>query len=171
MRDEALLGEANMVAIRTHYLDTSALVKLFIVEKGSSVLRAYFDEHTVFATTSLCFAETLGVLKTKFVRAELSQNDYLEACADLMAHLRAGAVQIEDIGISELSVFDQVEIISFKYKLDISDAFQILTLKFGCFAMMKLDLAPILITADKELAKAARKEGLIVWYFLGEPHP
>lgn len=40
-----------------------------------------------------------------------------------MAHLRAGAVQIEDIGISELSVFDQVEIISFKYKLDISNAF------------------------------------------------
>lgn len=57
-----------MADIRTHYLYTSAIVKLFVVEDGSLALRNYIGQHAVLFTTSLCFAETLGVLKAKYVR-------------------------------------------------------------------------------------------------------
>ena len=55
-----------MATIRTHFLDTSVLVKLLVQEDRSIVVRKCFDEGSVFWTTSLCFAETLGVLKAKY---------------------------------------------------------------------------------------------------------
>jgi predicted nucleic acid-binding protein len=57
-----------MADIRTRYLDTSAIVKLFVAEDGSMALRSYLGQHAVLFTTSLCFAETLGVLKAKYLR-------------------------------------------------------------------------------------------------------
>jgi len=57
-----------MSAIRIHMLDTSALIKLFLEEDGSDVLRKYYNVHSVFWTTALCFAETLGVLKREYVK-------------------------------------------------------------------------------------------------------
>ena len=160
-----------MGPIRMHYLDASALVKLFVVENGSSVLRDYVSEHSVFSTTSICFAEALGVLKSKFLRKLLLQEDYLAACEELTACIRNGEIKIEDIGISDRSVFDQVEDIAREYTLDISDAFQIVTLKIGIFSLLKIDYKPIMITADKALAKAAINEGLMVWDCLSEPSP
>jgi predicted nucleic acid-binding protein len=48
-----------MKLIRIHYLDASAIVKLFIAEEGSDRLQKYFSEESNFHTTSLCFAEAL----------------------------------------------------------------------------------------------------------------
>jgi hypothetical protein len=57
-----------------------------------------------------------------------------------------------------------------KYQLDLSDAFQILSVK--AFAPHMIGGSrTILVTADKELAKAARAEGLRVWSVLEEPAP
>jgi hypothetical protein len=35
--------ERNVTVIRTHYLDASALVKLFIDEDGSAAVRSYLE--------------------------------------------------------------------------------------------------------------------------------
>jgi predicted nucleic acid-binding protein len=56
--------EVLMKLIRIHYLDASAIVKLFIAEEGSDRLQKYFSEESNFYTTSLCFAEALGALKS-----------------------------------------------------------------------------------------------------------
>jgi len=58
-----------------------------------------------------------------------------------------------------------------KTTLDLSDAFQILSVKQGFYSVLDGDSKTILITGDKKLSKAAKKEGLRVWYFLGEPVP
>jgi predicted nucleic acid-binding protein len=117
-----------MQSIRTAYLDASAIVKLLVNEDGSAVVRDYFYKNSVFAATSLCFAETLGALKVKFNHQLLSPEQYFAACAELVAHLRNQTLEIEDINISESSIFDEVERIATKHALVVSSAYQFLTL-------------------------------------------
>ena len=50
---------------RTIYFDASAAVKLVVNELGSENVRARFAEHHRHFMTNLCFAEALGVLKSK----------------------------------------------------------------------------------------------------------
>lgn len=157
--------------IRTHYLDASAIVKLLVPESASNQIRHYCDQHSVFATTGLCFAETLGVLKMKCLRSELTQSNYLAACDELMAYIRANQLQIEDVGIANSETFLEVEDLAKKHQLDVSDAYQLVTLRKGFFSQFDGDSKPILITADDALATAARKEGIRVWDCLRESAP
>lgn len=153
-----------METIRTHLLDTSALVKLVVDENGSERIRKYFTEKSVFWTTSLCFAEALGVLKVKhFYRKEITEEKYLSASEELVAHLRNGSISIEEVDITQISTFNEVEKISKSYSIDLADAFQIVTMKKGFPSSLEGDSKTIFITGDSDLAQAAIKEGLRVW--------
>lgn len=149
-----------MTIIRTHYLDASAIVKLLIDEEGSDAVRSYLGPHATWVTTSLCFAETLGVLKAKQVHKHISMEKYLGACEELMAHIRGQTITIEDVGLTERAVFDEVEVLCERHALDLSDGCQLLTLRNGRLSRLEGDSRPILVTADKKLAKAARRDAL-----------
>lgn len=162
-------------AVRTHYLDTSSIIKLFLNEPKCEIIREYFNKQTTFYTTSLCFAETLGKLKDmRFNRKppnRISEVQYLNVCNELMAHITSGAIGIDEIAINNREVFKEVENIVQKHSLDVSDAFQIYTLKKGYFSRLRGESSPLLITADGELAIAARKEGLKAWNCVKESTP
>lgn len=160
-----------MADIRTHYLDASAIIKLLLDEVGSDVLRAYLARHATLMTTSLCFAETLGVLKAKHAHKHISMERYLAACEELMAHIRGATLEIEDIRITERAVFDEVERCVRAHTLDLSDACQLVTVRSGALSTLEGDSRPILVTADKRLAAAARQEGLRAWDCLHEEAP
>jgi predicted nucleic acid-binding protein len=161
-----------METIRTHLLDTSALVKLFVDEDGSERIRKYFDAKSVFWTTSLCFAEALGVLKVmRFYRKQITQEQYLSASEELVAHLRDRSISIEEVDITQISIFNEVEKISQLYSIDLADAFQIITMKIGFPSSLEGDSKTIFITGDSDLAKAAKKEGLRVWNCMTEEKP
>jgi predicted nucleic acid-binding protein len=160
-----------MAHIRTHYLDASAIVKLLIEEDGSLAVRTYLDPHATRIVTSLCFAETLGVLKAKERHGHISQEQYLSACEELMAEIRSQTLTIEDIGFTERRVFDEVEMLCKKHNLDLSDACQLWTLRKGLLSQFEGESRPILVTADKKLAAAARNEGLRVWDCMHETAP
>jgi predicted nucleic acid-binding protein len=161
-----------MTAIRTHYLDASAIVKLFIDEDNSDILRKYFNDHSTFYTTSLCFSEAIGVLKVKWLyRKEITKKQYLAASNDLMASFAYESIGIDEIEIKDREVFREVERLIQSYSLDISDAFQIYTLKKGFFSVLAGDSKPILVTGDSKLADATRQEGLRVWDCMTEPAP
>jgi len=51
------------------------------------------------------------------------------------------------------------------------DAFQLLTVKEGDFSHFINDSKTLLITADKNLASAAEKEGIKTWYCLNSEIP
>ena len=77
-------------------------------------------------------------------------------------------------------MFDEVEKLTRKYNegkpkdktIDISDGFQIVSVKRNYFSRFPdTDSKPILITGDQSLAKAARGEGLRVWYCIDEQPP
>jgi hypothetical protein len=69
-------------AVKVHYFDASALVKLAADdaddEPGRDVLRKYHNEHAHPGyTTSFCVAEAFGALKNKFIRRRIDQAEYL----------------------------------------------------------------------------------------------
>lgn len=170
-----------MKFIRIHYLDASAIVKLVLKEPGSAELRQYFGKESDFTATSLCFAEALGVLKVKrFNQKNMTDEEYFSGCDELMAYVAGGNIDIEDIEIQDRSVFDEVEKLTRKHNqgkpkdktIDISDAFQIVSIKRNYFSQFpNTDSKPILITGDQALANAARGEGLRVWYCIDEQPP
>ena len=164
-----------MKLIRIHYLDASAIVKLFIEEEGRNALRTYFGKESSFFTTSLCFAEALGVLKVKrYYKKEISDEEYFCACDILLAFAADQTIEVEDIELKDRLVFVEVENLVKKYNwsIDVSDAFQIVSVKRNYFSRFdESDSKPILITGDQALAKAARKENIRVWDCVNEPEP
>jgi predicted nucleic acid-binding protein len=147
-------------------------VKLVVDEDGSERIRKYFAAKSVFWTTSLCFAEALGVLKVKhFYRKEISKEKYLSASEELVAYLRNESISVEEVNITEISIFNEVEKISKSFSIDLADAFQIITMKKGFPSSLEGDSRTILITGDSDLAKAAIKVGLRVWDCMNEENP
>jgi hypothetical protein len=175
------LEGSGLKFIRIHYLDASAIVKLVLNETGSVELRQYFGKESSFTATSLCFAEALGVLKVKrFYQKSLTDEEYFAGCDELMAYVADDTIKIEDIEVKDRCVFDEVEKMTRKYNegkpkdetIDISDAFQIVSVKRNYFSRFPdTDSKPILITGDQALANAARDEGLRVWYCIDELPP
>jgi predicted nucleic acid-binding protein len=145
-----------------NYLDAGAAVKLVLEEPGSDHLMNYFSNRAGFIT-NLCLAEALGVLKRKMLKGQLSEKQYLDRCYYLLTYVRTNRIRIEDIQISSLDVFAKIEEIVRRHKLDFSDALQLVNVKHGRFSKLARSSKTLLITADRDLASAAKTKGLRVW--------
>lgn len=100
------------------------------------------------------------------------KKEYLDACDELMVTIEEEIIQIDEFSITNNETFREVEKLVKQYeKIDVSDAFQIVSIKRNWLSKFKEVSQPILITADKELAKVAKKEGLNAWYFIKESSP
>jgi predicted nucleic acid-binding protein len=168
--------------IRIHYLDASAAVKLLVKEEGSEILEEYMkepDHSSNLFMTSFCVAETLSVLKRKFLREwskeqpyKVAQEKYLAACNVFIGQLRGGMIDVHDIPIANRDTYSKVDARAKRYCLDVVDAFQLVTLEEGFVAPLRGTKSEcILITADECLAKAAKAEKLWVWDCMREPAP
>jgi predicted nucleic acid-binding protein len=156
---------------RVHYLDASVLVKLVLPETGTDTIKEYMsaESTSTFYATSLCFAEALGVLKSKYLRKEIDQETYFTA-GDVLSAYISGDIELVDVDISDSAIFGEVEDVARRYRLDIVDAYQIVTIKKDYFSRSPHS-KPFLVTADSGLAEAALKEGLRVWNCLTEQPP
>jgi hypothetical protein len=160
-------------AVYAALFDASALVKVQIYENGSDAVRRYFNNQPNKYTTPPCFFEALGVLKAmRFTRKHrISHETYETATFNLMAWYAASSDTLPDIKLTDPQVFRQVQEMSRKHSVDLSDAFQLLSLKAGYFSPMTGGSQTLLVAADSGLAEAARVEGLRVWDVLKEPRP
>src|SRR5882724_494634 len=158
---------------RVHYLDTSVIVKLLVRELGTEPIKSYMKAEftSTFYATSLCFAEALGVLKSKYLRKEIDEETYFTAGAIVSGYISGdGDIELVDVDISDSAVFGEVEDVGRRNRLDIVDAYQIVTIKTDYFFRFSHS-QPILVTADSGLAEAALTEGLRVWNCLTQPPP
>lgn len=158
---------------RANCFDASALIKVFSLEVGSDVVRDYFNNRSPTKYTSpFCFYEALTALKAKWLyRKELSKTEYLEATFKLLAWFGAATRHTKDLNFHEPATFFKVRELAEKHGLDLSDAFQILSVREGYFSVLVNDSQTVLVTADEALARAARAEGIKTWYCIGEPEP
>ncbi len=96
---------------------------------------------------------------------------YKHATLDLCAWYGAVSKQIPELNFLSPEVFFEAQRTAEAHGLDLSDAFQIHSVKEGFFSRLSGDSKTFLVTADRELAKAARAEGLRVWSILDDPAP
>jgi hypothetical protein len=114
----------------------------------------------------------MNVLKGKWKhRGQLTFDKYLDAAFQLTAWYGASSSQIKDLDFTEPTTFAQAKEMAQRSQLDLSDAFQILSVKKGYFSVLVNDSSTVLVTADRGLASAARAEGLRVWNLMSEPAP
>ena len=162
-----------MPPARANCFDASALAKVFARETDSELVREYFyNRSPTKYTTPFCFYEALNVLKVKWLyRREITKDEYSRAAFQLAAWFEASTRYIKDIDFTQPTVFSQARRLVERHSLDMSDAFQILSVKEGYFSGLSGDSSTILVTADERLAKVARMEGVKSWYCLGEAEP
>jgi predicted nucleic acid-binding protein len=156
--------------IKMRYLDASALVKLYVDEGDSKPIRAFFVNRVHFCATSVCLVEALSVLKAKWIRKQITKRDYFEKTGQLLLDARR-KIEINDVGLAEFAILDEVERLASKHDLDISDALQLLTIVRGKYSFFADDSRSVLITADRSLAVAARAEKIRVWNCIAEAQP
>src|ERR1039457_1096632 len=119
-------------AVKVHYFDASALVKLVADDQdeapGRDVLRKYYEEHARGAayTTSFCVAEAFGAFKRKFQRKSISEEQYL-TCVRNFIRVIGNTFRIDEVPILLPLVTSEVERLVSKYKIDFVDCFQIVT--------------------------------------------
>jgi len=160
------------IAVRADFFDASALVKIYCDEPGSNVVRPYFQSRSTKYTTPFCFYEAMNTLKGKWKnKKQLNSDQYLDAAFQLTAWYGASSAQINDLDFTTPSTFSQAKGLAKRAGLDLSDAFQIISVKHGYFSPLVKESTTVLVTADKELAKAARAEGLRVWSLMEDPAP
>ena len=145
------------------YLDACAAVKLVIREPGFNQLNNYFANNS-FSITSFCLFEAFGVLKRKMLKKEISREHYFFACYMLISYLEGKRSRIDDEPkFDSVETFMRVQTFAENHGLDVSDALQLLSVKYGKFCKLAKESKTVLITSDQSLAKAAKAEGLCVW--------
>ena len=159
-------------AYRADFFDASALVKVFTDEPKSQIVREYWRSRATKYTTPFCFYEAMNALKGKWkFKQQLTKAQYLDATFRLTAWYGASSGQVRDMDFSDPITFAKTKELAEQNGLDLSDAFQIMSVKRGYFSVLANDSQTVLVTADSELAVAARSEGLRVWDVLNEAPP
>src|SRR4051812_5499136 len=114
---------------RACFFDASALVKVFVNENGSAEVKGWFERESTKYTTPFCFYETLGVFKRKWLKKELSLDEYRDACFRLTVWHGASSRRIQDIDITSYKALPLLKRLITDYEIDASDAFQIISVK------------------------------------------
>jgi hypothetical protein len=76
-----------------------------------------------------------------------------------------------DLDFTHREIFSEAKELAESYDLDLSDAFQLLSLRAGFFAALAGESKTVLVTADEKLAAVARRMKLPVWDCLRQPMP
>ena len=165
-----------MESVGYAFLDASALVKFFIKEDGSEKLIEFLNHESSYYTSPFCFYETLSAFKRKRNREEITQKQYEDASFELVAWFEYLSKQsgIKDIDFMDSEVFFMVRDLVQKYqkyKLDFSDAFQIVCVKRGYASHLVNGSQTIHVTADDLLWEVAKEEGIRSWNILKEEIP
>ncbi len=156
-----------------HYLDTSVAVKIVIDEENSDEIRKYIKENYSyhFHITEFAFYEFLSVLKLKWQKKEITYQQYTEKIYIFAGYLNEDLVQIDrSFRMENFKTILEVGELVKKYSIDFSDALQIYTVINGEYHDRIFECKTVFVTADKNLAKAAKSEKIRVWHY-GKENP
>ena len=164
-----------MPPIKISFFDASVIVKLLCnQELGSVKVKQIFDETTVF-TSWILLAEAMGVLKRKWMKKEISEEQYASRIHLLLALIKDRRFLICDIEIKDHDAclktyeYDLIDIRKKHPELDAADALQLVAIREGILGKLAGKSRPSLITADLALKNAASVDGIQVTYIDGLP--
>ena len=135
------------------YLDTSALVKLYVVEEGAEIVKSLVRDADLAATSALAYAEARAAFARRYREGELARADYRRVVKALEADWR----RLLRVQVVEPLIREAARIID-KYGLRAYDAIHLasaLELRRGL-------QAPVTFACwDSQLSRAARREKFI----------
>ncbi len=145
------------MAGKSVYLDSSAILKRYISEKDSEIMRDLFRDayrgEIKLAFSFWNIGEVLGIFDKKLRRGELSENDFSFLKKGFLAEVkrftRLGVLEV--VPVHSLILADAWKLIE-KYHIYQADALQIVSAKYVRVERF--------YTADKRLHQVAIKEGL-----------
>ena len=159
----------DIPVLPTYFLDTSAIVKLFIDEPGALRVRKLLASGGgVLHTSWVLVAEAMGVLKRLWLNEEINDQQYDGHIYHLFSLLRAGHLDPVDITVYDgrprlvAYAFDFVEIRTKHPQLDAGDILQFTAIREGYLDHLAGESRPRLVTADRKLRDAAVAEGITV---------
>jgi predicted nucleic acid-binding protein len=166
--------------VRCHYMDASALVKLIADDDsekdGREALRDYYWKNTAnMYATSHSVTEALSIFKGKYKRGIIQRHEYTRYVDKFLLRTIGANLRVQDdqerLPILSPTVRDEAKKLIENYDIDFFDAFQLVVIKRGQFQHMVGGSQTLLITADRDLARAARAEKLSAWCCLDEASP
>jgi predicted nucleic acid-binding protein len=134
------------------YLDTSALVKLYVDEPGAAEVRHRVRSTDVVATSRVAYPEARAALARRRREGGITESDLRRVVADLDRDLRA-------LAVVELSaaVARSAGLLAERHRLRALDAIHLASaLAFWQLA----GRAPAFLSFDEPQSAAARREGL-----------
>jgi predicted nucleic acid-binding protein len=131
------------------FLDSSALAKRYIEEKGSDRVQAILSSASVLAVSVICVPEIVSALCRRRRERKLSTEEYRNTKAAVLSDLDDATV----IGITEEVVAQAVALLE-RFPLRSADALHV-----ACAAEWSTDL---FVSADNRQCRAARAHGLKV---------
>lgn len=147
----------------TIYVDSSALVKMFVDEPGSPEIRQFVSdlvskEDTTFVTSAITKAEIMAALAAIRRGKHLTQRKFEKAVADFREQWKVFSVPEVTV-----SMIDRAGEIGLNHKIKGCDAFQLAS-------ALEVE-ADVFISTDNDLNAAASEYGLSVWNPMIEPIP
>jgi predicted nucleic acid-binding protein len=134
------------------YIDTSALAKRYIAEKGSERLHMLLSQHAVVATSRLTYAEILSAITRRHRAADVSIPDMVKVKKEFRADWERFTVVEVHAGVSQF-----VDRVIEKYALKASDSIHLST-ALWLKHTTKQDL--VFVASDIEILKRAKAERL-----------
>ncbi|MBX6422657.1 type II toxin-antitoxin system VapC family toxin [Thermosulfurimonas sp. F29] len=138
------------------YLDTSALVKLYIKEPGSDMVRAYRGRAQEIATSVVAYTEAYSAFRRAFrVERRITEEGFKEAIRKFENDWRGGGYTL--VRVSDL-VLETARDLILKHGLRGFDGIHLASALF-----LKMSREEIWFGAfDSRLTEAAEKEGLLL---------
>jgi predicted nucleic acid-binding protein len=136
------------------YFDTSALIKRYVSEPGSTDVREWIRSADDKATSLIARAEMSAAINRLLRMRHLSQEDY----GDALVKFRADWMDYQRLPVTEPLVA-RADALACEHNLSGYDAIH---LAAALTWQELLDLPVTLVTYDRELAGAARASGMAV---------
>jgi len=136
------------------YLDTSALVKLYVKETGSAAVRAACDRSEALATSRLSYVEAHAAAARRAREGDLSQ----KATARFAENLERDWQDYAIVEVSEVVCRLAVELAG-RHPLRAADALQLAS---ALFLRESARQSILFLCFDERLVAAAKEEGLAV---------
>ncbi len=138
---------------RTYFIDTSALLKAYVPEKGTDTLDAIFQENSLRYVSTMGLIEAVSVFqRLHSIERSLSRSQFEELYARLLADVGSGRLLVSDL--TSLDIRIALEFETQQYMTAV-DATQIAIAK-------GLDGDVVFVSSDEKLNRVAHEYGLRV---------
>lgn len=143
-----------------YFFDSSAIVKFYVAESGTTWVRSFTDsEDNIIHVSGLARVETVSALTRRQRRSDITQAEFKDACGDLQQDF---ATQYRIVVLTEEIIEDAAELAQ-KHGLRAYDAVQLAAALDTSRVVSQVDSTELtLVSGDLDLNVAAIAEGLKV---------